>query len=159
MPMNSQRVYATQRIRLVKSIRVPAKYAYQWLTDFREDDGRFSSRKPGFSVLKVGKGNVVRVRRSPGSGGEISLAVELVRLMPPNRWHVDQIDEHDLETVDYAVRRNGPRNCRLELRIVERWMVPKHPTAAQVRVGTGRFWDQIAAALEGDYRAGRAATG
>ncbi|HEV2317077.1 MAG TPA: hypothetical protein VGV89_05835 [Thermoplasmata archaeon] len=156
MPASSQRVYATQKVRVVKTIDVPAKYAYTWLTDFRESDGFLSSRKPEYSVQRIGNDQVVRVRKLSLEKGQVAVAVELVRLMPPNRWHVDQIDVEDLETVDYTVRGAGPRRCRVELRMVERWMVPKHPSAAQVRDGTAKFWDKIALAIEEDYRKGRA---
>ncbi len=87
----------------------------------------------------------------------MAIAVDLVRLEPPNRWHVDQIDETDLATVDYRVTRLGPRRTRVDLEIVERWMTPNHPSHSAYQQSTAAYWDRLVAALEDSYLGGRSA--
>jgi len=82
------------------------------------------------------------------------VAVDVVRLSPPNRWHLDQVDEGDLETVDYRVSSLGPHRSRVVVDIVERWMISNYPDLAEVRQRADAVWSRLVAALELDYRNG-----
>ncbi len=159
MPENSTRVYATQTIRIVKRARTPARYAYEWLTDYRSDDGRLSESRPKYRVLRMAKDRVVRIRVSEAKGSTPPIAIELIRLRPPNAWHVDQIDEQDLATVDYKVTPIDRTNSRIELRIIERWMSPKYPSRTEYEASTGVYWNRLVEAMEKRYRSGKPATG
>ena len=159
MPENSTRVYETQSIRLSKVAETPARYAYEWLTDYRADDGKLSTSRPRYRVIRVAKDRVIRVRISRTKVRTPPIAVELVRLKPPNSWHVDQIDETDLATVDYKVMPLGRSRCRITLHIIERWMAPKHPSLSEYRTSTGKYWDTLVSALEVRYRSGKPAIG
>jgi hypothetical protein len=159
MPEQGKRVFGEYTFRLSKVVEAPARYVYEWCTDFRADDGKFSRRKPRFRVIRIAPNRLVRIRQSPAGSKPASLAVEAIRLRPPNAWHLDQIDESDLEAVDYRVRRLGPRRSRLTVDITERWMVPKFPTRRQCQASSGAFWDQLVAAIEQRYRSGRPAKG
>jgi len=98
MPADSRKIYATQRIRISKIANVPARYAYDWLTDYRADDGgRFSKSRSRHRVIRIGKDRVIRIRTPGPKTGLHALAVDVVRLSPPSRWHLDQIDEGDLD--------------------------------------------------------------
>ncbi len=159
MPESGRRVFATHHGHVSKIARAPRRYVYDWLTDYREDDGRFSRSKPRFRVLRMAKDRIVRVRYSKPSEGGTLMAVELVRLRPPDAWHLDQIDERDLEAVDYKVTRLGPRTTRVELWITERWMVPEHPSRAEWLEAANRVWDNLVLNLERSYDSGRPARG
>jgi hypothetical protein len=159
VPETSRRVYATHVVRISKVIAVPLRYAYDWCTDYRTDDGKLSRSKARFQVLHLSKDRVVRVRFSPPKAKPMKVAVELVRLRPPDAWHLDQIDEADLNTVDYKLSRLGPRKTRLTLDLVERWMVPDFPPRAEWVRGTNLFWDSLVAAMEDRYRRGLPARG
>ena len=155
MPARSRTIKGEYTVRVAKNVEVPAGFAYRWLTDYRHDDGRFSSSRPKYEVLRLTRDRVVRIRTSKGPRGSKQFALELIRLEPPDRWHVDQIDEEDLAAVDYRVTPLGPRRCRVTLDITERWMVRPFPSAAANQKGTGVYWDKIVAGLEADYRAGK----
>lgn len=155
MPAQGERVYATQRIRISKTVEAPLSYVYRWCTDFREDDGRFSSSRPAFRVIRAGRDRVARVRIGPPVKGKRRVAAEVVRLRPPRAWHVDQVDEDDLASIDYRLTSLGPRRTRLVLSILERWMTPKHPSVEEYRTSTGRYWDVLIEALQRAYQAGR----
>lgn len=159
MPASGRRIYATHVGRVSKVIAVPLRYAYDWLTDFRADDGKFSRSKPRFRVLSLSEDRIVRVRSSPRKVKPLSVAVELVRLSPPDSWHVDQIDEADLNSVDYRLTRLGPKKTRITLILFERWMVPNFPSKAEWVHSTGLYWDSLVAALEEQYRRGTPAKG
>jgi hypothetical protein len=159
MPESSRRVFASHHARITKTVDAPIKYVYAWCTDFRSDDGRLSGSKPRFKVIYVGSDRVVRIRMTNPGAKTPSVAVELVRLFPPDGWHVDQIDETDLDAVDYKLARLGPRKTRVSLSITERWMSPNHPSRTEWVRGTSKFWDNLVAALEQDYEKGMPAKG
>lgn len=159
MPESGLRVYATQRIRFSKVVNAPLPYAYDWFTDYRNDDGKYSDSRPRFKVTRLARDRVLRVRFSTGTKRYHRIAVEIVRLKPPASWHVDQIDETDLAAVDYRLRRLGPKRTQVDLDIVERWMTPKFPARATYAQSTSAYWDRLVAALETRYRQGRPARG
>lgn len=159
MPESGRRVYATHVVRVSKVIEVPLHYAYAWCTDYRPDDSNFTRSKARYDVLRLSEDRVVRVRRSPQNSRTLQVAVELIRLRPPDAWHLDQIDERDLNSVDYKLTRLGPKKTRLTLDLVERWMVPNFPARADWVHGTNEYWDSLVAALEKRYRRGLPARG
>lgn len=154
MPEDSRRIFETQTLRISKTANVPLKYAFDWCTDFRSDDGQFSTSKPRFTVMPLRKNRVARIRSSGRSRKRPTFALELIRLRPPNAWHVDQIDETDLASVDYRLTRVGPRKTRITLSITERWMTPKHPARQDYLRSTSAYWDVLVAALDARYASG-----
>jgi len=154
MPPDSRKIFATQRFRVTKIADVPARYAYEWLTDYRPDDSKLSRSRTRHRVVKIGEDRVVRIRAADPKSGLRRVAVDVVRLSPPNRWHLDQVDEGDLETVDYSVSSLGRLRSRVVVDIVERWMIPDHPTLAEIRQQADSTWSRLVAALEQDYRNG-----
>lgn len=157
MPKNSRRVHSEQRLRISKVAEVPARYAYDWLTDYRSDDGKLIGSKARYKVVRLAPERIVRIRISKGKAGAPRIAVDLIRLSPPNSWHTDQIDEIDLATVDYSVRPLGPKRTRVVVDILERWMTPGFPKAADYRARTDEYWGKLVAALEDRYRSGKPA--
>jgi hypothetical protein len=161
MPERGHRIYGTTTVRLSLVIRAPARYVYDWCTDYRSDDGRFSKRRPRprFRVIRISPRRLLRVRIARGPGPEPLVAVDLVRLNPPRSWHLDQIDEADRQSLDYRVSTVGRARTRLQLLVTERWVTPDFPTREALRAQVARTWARFAAALEADYRAGRPAQG
>jgi hypothetical protein len=161
MPELGHRIYGTTTVRVSLVIHAPSRYVYEWCTDYRSDDGRFSSRRhgPRFLVTKISPRRVLRIRVSKGSGREPAIAVDLVRLNPPHSWHLDQIDETDRQALDYRVSSVGRGRTRLQLLVTERWVTPDFPTPEALRAQVAKTWAHFAAALEADYRAGRPARG
>jgi hypothetical protein len=161
MPERGHRIYGTTTVRVSLVIHAPSRYVYDWCTDFRNDDGRFSKRRPRprYRVIRISPHRVLRLRLSRGSGRDPAIAVDLIRLNPPHSWHLDQIDETDRESLDYRVRAAGRGRTRLQLLVTERWVTPKFPTPEELRAQVARTWTRLAAAIELDYRAGRRARG
>jgi hypothetical protein len=159
MPEPGHRIYGTTTVRVSLVIHAPSRYVYDWCTDYRSDDGRFSSRRPypRFRVIRISPHRVLRIRISRGSGRDPSIAVDLVRLNPPHSWHLDQIDETDRQSLDYRVSAVGRARTRLQMLVTERWVTPDFPTREALRAQVARTWARFAAAIEADYRAGRPA--
>ena len=132
---------------------------YEWCTDFRSDDGIFSSSKTRHKVIHVGSDRVVRIIESVTPIDSPKVAVELVRLIPPDAWHKDQIGVTDLDAVDYKLARLSSGRTRVTLFLTERWMTRKHPTRSQWVRNANKHWDNLVVALEEDYRKGIPAKG
>jgi hypothetical protein len=161
MPERGHRFYGTETVRISLVIQAPSRYVYDWCTDYRSDDGRFSRARPRptFRVIRISPRRVVRVRVHRGSGPDPSLTVERIRLNPPRSWHQDQLDETDQQSVDYRVTAVGRARTRFQLVSTERWLTPQFPTREALRAQITETWTRFAAAIEADYRAGRPARG
>lgn len=159
MPESGRTIYATHVGRVSKVVDAPLRYVFEWLTDYRSTDGKFSRSRPRFRVVRLSKDRIVRIRYSRPGTGPLAVAIELVRLRPPNAWHVDQIDEADLDSVDYKLTRLGPKKTRISLVLVERWMVPKFPAKSEWVKSTGVFWGRLVDAIEEQYQKGVPARG
>jgi hypothetical protein len=155
------RIYGTTTVRVSLVIHAPSRYVYDWCTDYRSDDGRFSSRlpHPRFRVIRISPRRVLRIRVSQGSGRDPAIAVDMVRLNPPRSWHLDQIDETDRQSLDYRVSPVGRARTRLQLLVTERLVTPEFPNREALRAQVAKTWARFAAAIEADYRAGRPARG
>ncbi|MCI4339211.1 MAG: hypothetical protein L3J68_02620 [Thermoplasmata archaeon] len=159
MPERGHRIYGTATVRVSLVIHAPSRYVYEWCTDYRSDDGRFSNGRASYRVIKISPRRVVRIRVSRGSGRDPSIAVELIGLNPPHSWHLDQIDQTDQQSLDYRVSAVGRARTRLQLLSTERWVTPEFPTREALRAQIAKTWAMFAVALEADYRAGRPARG
>lgn len=161
MPRVSRTVYATQRIRVTRTVRAPASYVYAWCTDYRSDDWKVarSGTHPRFRVLKLSTHRVLRIRLTGRPRGDPDVAVDLIRLDPPFRWHTDQIDEEELEAVDYRITPVGRGSSRLEVVVTDRWMTSHHLSRAETAKRVRAAWDRYAGLLETRYDRGLPARG
>jgi hypothetical protein len=157
MPESGRRVFATHHALITKTIEAPIKYVHEWCTDYRSDDGKFS--KTRHEVIHVGSDRVVRIIERITPIDSPRVAVELVRLIPPDAWHKDQIGVRDLDSMDYKLARLSSGRTRLTVSITERWMTRKHPTRSRWVRNASKYWDSLVAALEEDYRTGMPAKG
>lgn len=155
------RVYATHTVHVSQEIEAPLKYVYEWSTDYRPDDWRLSTRRPRprFHVVKVSPQKVVRIRVVPDPARDPDIAVDVVRLSPPDAWHTDQIDAADLMAIDYRLERLGAKRTRIKLLVTERWLFAKHPTRAELTQRVQATWNRLALLIEARYRSGRPARG
>ena len=161
MTERGHRIYSTQRFRLSKLIETPRQFVYDWCTDYRSDDWRLSPRRPHprFRVVRLSPRRLLRIRLTPTSDQDPEVAVDVIRLAPPDAWHTDQIDEQDRETVDYKLTALGAARTRLDLIVTERWVTPKHLGRAETLQRLSGAWDRYVAQIETRYRSGQSSKG
>ncbi len=159
MPEQRRRVFATQTGRISKVVNAPLRYVYDWCTDFRSDDGKFSRSKPSWRVVRVSPRQLVRIGVVGNGAKDPRMVVELVRLGPPNAWHKNQIGGPDIDDIDYKLTALSPKRTRISIVIVERWMVPTFPKKTDWVRGSSRYWDELVRAIEARYQSGRPAKG
>ncbi|MCI4365300.1 MAG: hypothetical protein L3K10_04475 [Thermoplasmata archaeon] len=109
--------------------------------------------------MKLSPRRLLRIRLRPTSKGDPDVAVDLIRLEPPNSWHTDQTDERDLAAVDYKLTALGPRKTRVDLYVIERWMTPDHPRLTDYVQEVQSVWDGYAATIEARFLKGQPAKG
>lgn len=153
------RVFATHVGRFSKIVEAPLSYVYDWGTDFRPDDRKFEKLKLRHRIVRLGPRRLVRIKLARSGAGGLRTAVELVRLAPPNAWHKDTIGEVDLDAIDYRLTALGPKKTRVNLVMVERWLVPKFPRKADWVRHSSQYWDGLVRAIEERYRSGLPARG
>ena len=156
---NRRRIFATQTGRLSKIVDAPLRYVYDWCTDFRPDDRKFSRHKQRHRVVRVSPRRLVRIKVVSNGDENPTMAVELVRLSPPNAWHKDTIGEEELDSIDYKLTALSPNRTRVSLVMVERWLIPKFPKKADWLRSSSGYWDELVLAIEERYRSGKPAKG
>lgn len=159
MPDERRRVYATHTGRFSKTVDAPLRYVYDWCTDFRPDDSKLSGSRSKHRVIKVSPERLIRIRVASNGARNPPMAVELIRLNPPDAWHKDTVDENDLDSIDYKLTALGPKRCRVSLVLVERWMIPKYPRKVDWVRSSSEYWDELVRSIEERYRSGRPAKG
>ena len=136
---------------LTKVLNAPLQFAYEWCTDFREDDPKIIGSKNRRRILEKTKERVIYTIRYK-SGGKTWNAVNIVTLHPPAAWHLDSRGDEDDEVGEYRLSKLGPRKTKLEMTFVERWKVRDYQPRAEYLKHIHNIWDKYAAALQRDYR-------
>ncbi len=139
---------------VTKVLNAPVQFAYEWCTDFRDDDPKITGSKNKRSILEKTKERVIYTIRYK-SGGKTWNAVNIVTLRPPRAWQLDSRGDEDDEVGEYRLSRLGARKTKLDMTFVERWKVRNYPPRAEYLQHIHEIWDKYAAALEKDYRRGK----
>jgi hypothetical protein len=141
--------------RVSKVINTPLHYAYEWCTDFREDDSKLTGSSSQRRIVEKTKKRAVYVMIYKGADGKEKVAVSYVTLKPPHAWSLEQFGEEDYETGEYRLKSLGKNKTRIDMVFKETWKdIAKIPTIKEQTDGTNKSWDQFIAALEKDYKAG-----
>jgi hypothetical protein len=157
-PAKTARPVRRTSYRFSVEVRAPLAYAYEWCTDYRESDHRFTSTHPTIAVPLRDEFRVIRTfQPKVRSGRPAPMTVEVITLLPPDRWHLEQYSEDDDSTVDYRLTRLGPRKTRIDFEIREKWRIPQIPTRKEYLAGWEAFWSRAATALGEGYGEGRSA--
>ena len=137
-------------IRVSKIINAPLAFVYKWCTDYRDDDPKITGSTNQRRILRKTKQSVLYLSIYK-RGAKSKYAVNIVRLHPPNSWHLDFIGEEDDETGDYRLTRLGAKRTRLDMVFKEEYKIRSPPTIAEDTKHTSEIWDKYVAALERDY--------
>jgi hypothetical protein len=134
---------------------------FDWCTDYRSDDWKVArpGTHPRFRVVRLSARRILRIRLTDRDAADPDVAVDLIRLEPPDRWHTDQIDEQELETVDYRVTAVRRETSRLEVRVTDRWVTPRFLSPRETARRVRGAWERYVGIIESRYRQGLPAKG
>lgn len=141
-------------LRFCKLIHAPLSFVYAWCTDYREDDDRITNSIYHYRARIVLREStrIVRIIVVPGRDRNRSTDVELISLMPPNRWHLKKLSVTDDKTGEYRLLRKGPRLTALEMRFREKWKTRTVPDRKKYRALFDHVWDRYVETMESEYR-------
>ena len=145
-----KRVFA-ETYRISKVFNAPLSFVYRWCTDFREDDLKMVGSKTKRMMLERNSKHVVW-RNLDSSAKKGLQGIRSVRLMPPNRWHLDTTGDKHL-VGDYRLTRLGGTRTRLDMKFVETSADRrKLESPGSWEAETQEEWDTYGRYLERDYR-------
>lgn len=158
-PMTPRRARARrQTLRFRKLIHAPLRFVYRWCTDFREDDDAITNSIYHYSARIVlrERSRLVRIIMVPGPDRNRNTDVEIITLVPPDRWRLRKLSVSDDETGSYRLTRKGSTLTRLDMRFHRTWKTGRAPATARYRALFERVWDRYVSAIEKEYRDQRA---
>lgn len=140
-------------VKVSKTINAPLKFAYEWCTDFRDDDPKISGSSTKRKVLEKNRKKSIYVVTYKGSDGATKMNVNIVSLKPPNSWHLDQFGEEDNEVGEYKLVKLGRNKTRIDMIFKETWKdISQIPSLEEQSAGVNRVWDIFVSAIEHDYQ-------
>ena len=147
------------RYQFRQKLRVPARAAYAWCTDFRNDDGRLFSQTTRRTVRRIAENAIVMTDLTYPEGRPRRIR-RLVRMDPEQMaWtntHLNGPFRHSQYW--YRIVPEGPRSCRLEfeglrledvLRAMSRSEIARRARQNQVHDAT-EWRRRLAPALEAE---------
>lgn len=140
-----------QVIRVSKTINAPARFAFNWCTDFREDDPALTGSKSQRKILEKTKKRAVFVSIYTGADGSQKIGVNIVTLNAPKSWHLEFFGDEDNEIGDYKIVSLGKNKTKLNMVFKETWKIEPVPSIEEQVESTSKVWDQYVAALEKEY--------
>jgi hypothetical protein len=148
---------AMLRYRISETINVPLRYAYEWLTDFRDDDTTIIGGPYPRHILRKRKDGFVWTQRYKREGVEKE-GVRIITLKPPNGWHNEAINEEKESSFDYRLTPAGRNRTKLTISAKITYKTIEPEVKAQLERSLSADWQKYKAALEKDYSSGKAAT-
>lgn len=134
--------------RLTREIAAPIKYVYNWCTDFSEDDPRITGSSSKRLILEKTRDRAIYASVSGNSHGRIYL----VKLRPPDSWHMEAHGNGFDSTADYRLKRVAANRTRLAISFRQQYYSQYVPPREERVRDSNESWDKYVAALEADYR-------
>ncbi len=144
--------YRTYRFR--KLVRAPLPFVYRWCTDYRQDDDRITDSIYQYQAKIVLREptRIVRIITLPGRNRNRNTDVEIISLLPPDRWHLEKLSVTDDETGAYRLVRRGPKLTAVQMRFRKKWKIPDLPDPKEYRALFSRVWDRYVDVMEKEFR-------
>jgi hypothetical protein len=138
--------------RASKIINAPIKYAFDWATDFREDDDLIFGGKDRRVILLKTKTKSVYAQSKP------KISVGVVALHPKDySWHLDYYSQEDTETGEYKLSKVGKNKTRLDMVFNNKRKHGKELSKKEFENEAKFLWENYAEALEKDFNSGKKA--
>jgi hypothetical protein len=141
-------------LRFRKLVHAPLAFVYRWCTDYREDDDRITDDIYHYQakIALREPDRIVRVITVPGGHPNRDTDVELIFLLPPDRWHLKKFSLSDDKTGSYHLTKVGPDLTSIEMVFRETWKVSHVPDRERYRTLFNGVWDRYVEVMEKAYR-------
>ena len=141
-------------LRFHKLVRAPLPFVYRWCTDYRDDDDRLTNDLYHYEARVVLREpeRVVRIIVVPGRDRNRHTDVEIISLLPPDRWRMTKLSVTDDESASYRLHPEGPELTRLDMRFRETWKSTAVPDRRRYRALFHEVWDRYVQTMEAEYR-------
>src|SRR3990172_4036089 len=125
---------------MTKLIKAPLKEAYDWLTDYRDDDPQAVTGDPwGLHVLEKTPKRVV-FETEQHDKGKIYKQKTVVNLYPPNRWHAESKGNRWDFMGDYELKTKG-KDTRLIVKLREAHYFQETPSVERQTAWLNKHWE------------------
>ena len=134
-----------------KTFEVPLTFAYDWCTDFREDDPKMVGSRNMRHILERAENRVVWVVNR-GKTGKAMDSIRVVWLSPPDSWHLETCGD-ETEVGDYKLTSLGKNRTRLDMTFRATYYDRESiEDKAEWEADTKQHWDRYGEYLEKDYQ-------
>jgi class 3 adenylate cyclase len=127
-----------------KTINAPRRFVFGWCTDFSEDDPKLTGSNFERRILAKTKAKCVFIDLFHGQGGRQNVAVNVVVLKPPNKWHLDLYGDPHNSSLDFKLTELARNRTRLDMTFRESRLDSE-------AVGFDELWSRYASEIEKDY--------
>lgn len=133
-----------------KTIHAPLPFAYQWLTDYRDDDPKITGSTAVREVIEKTPNRAVYTTEMM-EGGKLMKTMSVVTLRPPDRWDVEATSDLRDYTGAYRLVPSG-EDTIIEMIFDSTYKIGDAPEKEGRERITNERWDMYIAALELDYK-------
>jgi hypothetical protein len=135
-------------------LEAPLGYAYEWCTDFRDDDPQIVGASFTRHILKKTKEEVVWIQHYKRDLEERE-GVRTVKLDPPDAWHLESLNDGVSRIGEYRLTKLGDERTKLKIVIKSRYRGAEPEPKAKLQAAPQEDWKKYKAALETDYSRSR----
>ncbi len=137
-------------ISVKKTIHAPLPFAYQWLTDYRDDDPKITGSSAVREVIEKTASRVVYTTEMLEKGKPMKTR-SIVTLRPPDGWDVDAKSDLRDYTGTYRLVTSGDATT-IEMTFDSIYKIGDAPDKKDRERITHEHWDKYIAALELEYK-------
>jgi hypothetical protein len=145
-----------QKYKISETFNAPLDYVFEWCTDFRDDDSKYTGSKTVRKIIEKDAERIIwRVRYKEGK--EFVEGVRAVWLHPPRAWRLDSCGD-GREVGDYKLTPLGKSKTRLDMKFIVTYDSKDEVEDKDEWEEDGvEHWKIYKKALEADFKAGRPA--
>ena len=141
-----------QITRVSKTIKAPIRYVYNWCTDYSETDPKLTGSSRKRVIIEKTSKHAVYVSLSDEGDGESQISVYLVKLKPPNAWHLDMYSPYRSETAEYKLKPLPKSKTQINIVFKNNWKnLEKIESGMEQEKRLNGLWDKYVKALEEEY--------
>lgn len=133
-----------------KTIHAPLPFAYQWLTDYRDDDPKITGSSAVREIIEKNPNRAVYTTEMV-EGGKLTKTMSVVIFRPPDRWDVEASSDLRDYSGSYRLVPSG-EDTIIEMIFDSTYKIGDAPDKEGRERITNDRWDKYIAALELEYK-------